>query len=101
MVVFKRQWILRDFKKGAGMPVEQWLEALRTLRTAISARDASRINSLYLPFDNLIAQYIHMMEMLSDYEKDPAKLSTGKKAIEKWIDDAEALRDVLSPLRSG
>jgi len=101
MAVFKRQWIQRDFKKGAGMPAEQWLDSFRALSTAIAERDASRIGSLSLPLDNLIAQYIHMMEMLSEYEKDPAKLSVGKKAIERWIDDAEALRDVLSPLRSG
>lgn len=97
MVVFKRQWILRDFKKGAGMPVEQWLDALRSLHAALSARDASRIASLTLPFDRLIAQYKHMLEMLTDYEKDPQKLSTGRKAIEGWIDDAEALRAMLSP----
>ena len=27
--IFERQWMLRDFKKNAGMPVEQWLAALK------------------------------------------------------------------------
>jgi hypothetical protein len=100
MVVFKRQWILRDFKKGAGMPAEQWLEALRALRTAVSARDASRTAALVPPFDLLVSQYSHMLDMLEGYEKDPVKLDGGRKAIRKWIEDAEALRSTLAPLRA-
>jgi hypothetical protein len=100
MVVFKRQWILRDFKKGAGMPVEQWLDALRSLHAALLGRDASRTASLTPPLDRLIAQYKHMLKMLTDYEKDPQKLSAGRKTIEGWIDDAEALQAMLSPLRA-
>lgn len=55
MVVFKRQWILRDFKKGAGMPVDQWLDALRQLQAAVGSEDASKAASLRLPFDKLIS----------------------------------------------
>jgi len=99
MVVFKRQWILRDFKKGAGMPVEQWLESLRALHAAISARDVSKIVLQSLPFDRLAAQYGHMLEMLVDYEKDPLKLNAGENAIKSWIRDVESLRAILSSLR--
>jgi hypothetical protein len=26
--LFERQWVIRDFKKTAGMPVEEWLDTL-------------------------------------------------------------------------
>jgi NAD(P)-dependent dehydrogenase (short-subunit alcohol dehydrogenase family) len=91
MVVFKRQWILRDFKKGAGMPVEMWLDALRQLKAAIEAKDAYRVTSHRPPFEKLIAQYSHMLAMLNDYQKDPAKLKVGKMAIEGWIRTLEEL----------
>ncbi len=94
MVVFKRQWILRDFKKGAGMPVDQWLDALRQLQVAIGAKDAAKIASLKLPFDKLIYQYSHMLDLLNDYEKDPVKLKEGRDSIEGWI---RTLRE-LAPL---
>jgi hypothetical protein len=29
--LFERQWVIRDFRKTAGMPVEEWLETLRQL----------------------------------------------------------------------
>ncbi|MBI0583876.1 MAG: SDR family oxidoreductase [Methanomassiliicoccus sp.] len=91
MVVFKRQWILRDFKKGAGMPVEMWLDALRQLKVAIETKDASRIISQRPPFEMLIAQYSHMLAMLKDYEKDSEKLKEGKVTIEGWIRTLEEL----------
>jgi hypothetical protein len=91
MVVFKRQWILRDFKKGAGMSVEMWLDALRQLKVAIEAKDGFKVTSHRPPFEKLIAQYSHMLAMLNDYEKDPAKLKVGKVTIEGWIRTLEEL----------
>ena len=29
--LFERQWVIRDFKKTAGMPVEEWLSTLERL----------------------------------------------------------------------
>jgi NAD(P)-dependent dehydrogenase (short-subunit alcohol dehydrogenase family) len=95
MVVFKRQWILRDFKKGAGMPVEQWLDSLRSLREAIRSKDRARVESLKPPFDKLSAQYSHMLEMLNEYEKDRAKLEEGRAAILGWITTINELNALL------
>ncbi len=85
MVVFKRQWILRDFKKGAGMPADQWLAALRQLQAAIRIRDLAKVASIRPPLDRLSAQYSHMRDLLNDYEKDPVKLKVGSETIDDWI----------------
>jgi hypothetical protein len=33
--LFERQWVIRDFKRLAGMTVEQWLEALKRLEQGL------------------------------------------------------------------
>jgi NAD(P)-dependent dehydrogenase (short-subunit alcohol dehydrogenase family) len=96
MIVFKRQWILRDFKKGAGMPVDQWLDGLRQMQVAIESKDATKLSYLNLPFDKLIFQYSHMGDLLNDYEKDPAKLKAGITAIEGWISTLKELAPLVA-----
>ncbi|HAA86571.1 MAG TPA: hypothetical protein DCE14_09550 [Kosmotogaceae bacterium] len=39
--LFERQWMLRDFKKNAGMTVEQWLDLLKRLEAALADDTAS------------------------------------------------------------
>lgn len=94
MIVFKRQWILRDFKNGAGMSVEQWLEALKGMHEAAKSRDATTLSAITPPLSKLSAYYSHMEKLLDDYEKDPQKLATGKAAIEGWIRTIEELRSI-------
>ena len=33
--LFERQWVIRDFKKTAGMPVEEWLSTLERLKESL------------------------------------------------------------------
>lgn len=96
MVVFKRQWILRDFKIVAGMLVEQWLNTLRALRKAITSEDGPSVVPLIPPFDRLIAQCGHMKDLLSEYDKDPEKRKAGTVIIQDWIRSVDELPSTLS-----
>jgi NAD(P)-dependent dehydrogenase (short-subunit alcohol dehydrogenase family) len=95
MSVFKRQWILRDFKNGAGMPIEQWLDTLRSLEAVLKSRDGARLSSTSVPLDKLSAYFSHMIDLLVDYEKDREKLRTGKAAIEDWKETVDELRAIV------
>jgi NAD(P)-dependent dehydrogenase (short-subunit alcohol dehydrogenase family) len=94
--LFERQWVLRDFKKNTGMPVEQWIEALQDLdRRLNAAQDNAKVRS---PADlnNLVNYLKHMQDLLSGWEKDPKKLEETMKILKGWEADAAELRDILA-----
>lgn len=89
--VFERQWMLRDFKKNAGMPVDQWLKALTQLETVLESGDALTAQQMAIPIDNLAHYYKHLMQLAEGYEKDPVKLSEQKRIMQGWVDEVDDL----------
>ena len=93
---FERQWTLRDFKKNAGLPVEQWIDALKELNQRLQAsQDGTNMKS---PADlgNLVRYFKHMQDLLAGWEKDPKKLEDNMKILKGWEAEAAELRDLLS-----
>jgi NAD(P)-dependent dehydrogenase (short-subunit alcohol dehydrogenase family) len=97
--LFERQWMLRDFKKNAGMPVERWLDGLSALEQALDNSDLAAIPSLNLPVDKLVQYYSHMQDLAKGYEKDAEKLDEQLKIIQGWQDEATRFMESLAPLR--
>ena len=94
--LFERQWTLRDFKKNAGMPVEQWIEALKDLDRRLNAsQDQAKVRSS-ADLNSLVKYFKHMQDLLSGWEKDPKKLEENMKILKGWEADAAELRDILS-----
>jgi hypothetical protein len=92
--IFERQWMLRDFKKNAGMPVEQWLDALKQLEQQLAASDQIDVKALP-PLDRLAGFYVHMGELAKGYEKDQAKLAEALTHIDRWIAEVKQLQAAL------
>jgi hypothetical protein len=90
--IFERQWVIRDFKKTAGMPVEEWLSTLETVSNDLSTN--GMINNLP-PFDKLARYYNHMAELAKGYEKNPAKLEVSLKFVYGWKAEVDQLIEVL------
>ncbi len=86
MVVFKRQWVLRDFKKNMGISADTANEKLRDmlLEKANPCSDKQF-------FDNLKRYWEHQLELLSGFEKDPEKLAENTGFLKMWISDIENL----------
>ena len=89
---FERQWMVRDFRKNAGMSVERWLEALTTLEQALQASDRQSPLPSPPPLDQLAAFYAHLQKLAAGYEKDQKKLEEDLSIIESWQTDVESLR---------
>lgn len=89
--LFERQWVIRDFKKTAGMPVEEWLTSLERLEESL--RGDGAITSL--PLDNLVGYYEHLAELAIGYEKDSEKLEENLQQVYDWRDEVKALKKVL------
>lgn len=88
--LFERQWVIRDFRKTAGMPVEEWLESLlrleENLRRGIVARP---------PLEKLAGYYDHLAELAKGYEKDPAKLEENLRHVYCWRDEVNELAKLI------
>jgi short chain dehydrogenase len=89
--LFERQWVIRDFKKTAGMPVEEWLTSLERLEESL--RGDGAITSL--PLDNLAGYYEHLAELALGYESDSEKLEENLEHVYDWRDEVRALKKVL------
>jgi NAD(P)-dependent dehydrogenase (short-subunit alcohol dehydrogenase family) len=89
--IFERQWVIRDFKKTAGMPAEEWLDTLAHLEAALQAD--SPIDRP--PLDKLAGYYNHLAELAKGYEKDPAKLEENLRHVYSWKGEVEQLDQSL------
>ncbi len=89
--LFERQWVIRDFKKTAGMPVEEWLLGLERLKENL--RGEGRITSL--PLEKLAGYYEHLAELAKGYEKDRTKLEENLRHVYGWRDEVKELMKML------
>jgi hypothetical protein len=90
--LFERQWVIRDFKKTAGMPVEEWLSNLEQLEKNL--RDDGAVTAL--PLEKLAGYYEHLAELAKGYEKDATKLEENLRHVYGWRDDVDVLAKLLT-----
>lgn len=89
--LFERQWMLRDFKKTAGMSVDEWLDALQKLTNNLQSTD----EITRLPLSKLAEYYNHLAELAKGYEKDMAKLQENLGHVYSWRDQVLELEKSL------
>ena len=89
--LFERQWVIRDFKKTAGMPVEEWLSTLERLQAELSGQGT--IN--HPPLEKLAGYYEHLADLAKGYEKDKAKLEENLRHVYGWRDEVNQLKELL------
>ncbi len=89
--LFERQWVIRDFKKTAGMPVEEWLVTLERLKVQLSGDGAVTRP----PLEKLAGYYEHLADLAKGYEKDQAKLSENLRHVYGWRDEVLELQKSL------
>jgi NAD(P)-dependent dehydrogenase (short-subunit alcohol dehydrogenase family) len=93
--LFERQWVVRDFKKYAGMPAEQCLDTLAKLESCLETGDLSNLPGREIP--GKLAQYfIHYQELSQGFFKDKQKLEETMVTLEGWQEKAEELAKILS-----
>jgi NAD(P)-dependent dehydrogenase (short-subunit alcohol dehydrogenase family) len=93
--LFERQWVIRDFKKTAGMPAEEWLDALAQLESSLQPANANA-QIPDLPLDRLAGYYNHLAELAKGYEKNAAKLEENLRHVYGWKDEVDQLMKALS-----
>ena len=90
--LFERQWVIRDFKKTAGMPVEEWLVGLEQLQNDLG----SERTLTQLPLEKLAGYYEHLAELAKGHEKDRTKLEENLRHVYGWRDEVNELIKLLA-----
>jgi NAD(P)-dependent dehydrogenase (short-subunit alcohol dehydrogenase family) len=90
--LFERQWVIRDFKKTAGMAVEEWLMTLEHLQESL--RGDGVLNRP--PLEKLAGYYEHLAELAKGYEKDAAKLDENLRHVYGWRDEVKEFEKMIS-----
>lgn len=94
--LFERQWVVRDFKKEAGQPVELWLEDLERLEIRLSDADSPEVPILHVPLSQLEGYYRHMAQMAEGYEKDPEVRRRNVEIVMEWAREVQRLEVLLN-----
>ena len=81
----------RDFKKTAGLPVEEWLTSLERLNADLQGEGVVT----RLPLEKLAGYYDHLAELAKGYEKDRVKLEENLRHVYRWRDDVKELEKLL------
>jgi hypothetical protein len=89
--IFERQWVIRDFRKTAGMPVEEWLESLGQLENDLQSGTMTRP-----PLERLAGYYDHLAQLAEGYEPDPEALQDQLSHVHQWRDEVEELDALLA-----
>jgi len=89
--VFERQWMLRDFRKHAGMSVEGWREGLE--KVLESLREDKPLPSI--PLQDLSVYYGHLADLAAGYTKDPEALRENLQHIGRWQQEVDQLVQLL------
>ena len=90
---FERQWMLRDFKQRAGMPVERWVELLDGLERALEAGHAGPLVEHREQLAKLEGFYAHLGDLARGYVKDPLERDAQLQTVAGW--EAE-VRDLIA-----
>jgi NAD(P)-dependent dehydrogenase (short-subunit alcohol dehydrogenase family) len=85
--IFERQWVIRDFRKTAGMSAEEWLAALEQLGRSLQGQGELVVPELA----RLASYYNHLAELAKGYEKDAAKLEENLRHVYGWRDEVTEL----------
>ncbi len=92
--LFERQWVSRDFKKTAGMSIDEMQSTLKELGNSL--KTGASTTDFIEPLNQLAAYYVHQQELLKGFEKIAKKQQENSRIIDGWIRDVKALVQALS-----
>jgi hypothetical protein len=93
---FERQWMVRDFRKRAGMPIERWIDTLRRLGQQLDSAPEGQLLAGPLPLPALSAYYAHIGDLARGYVKNPAERESQLALIRGWQSEVDQLQAELS-----
>ena len=93
--LFERQWVLRDFKKTVGMAADGFQKLMLTVLDLSEKGSYAAVAEHKPLLEKLKNYYARQHRLLQSYEKNPQKLKDNSQAILDWINELQAVIDML------
>lgn len=93
--VFEQQWLTRNFRQKASLPVVDWLRLLAQLEEALQHQDTFALAKINAPLDRLEAYYDHLYEMGKGFIRDPLQRDEQLNIVRGWQKDVAQLHSII------
>lgn len=93
--IFERQWMLRDFKQYAKMPVEQVLAELKDLEGHLEKQDTESLGKYAVTLERLDKYYQHYQALTKGAIKDAQKADELVAMMQGWRESTQKLSQLL------
>ncbi len=90
---FERQWMVRDSKRRAGMPVERWVELLARLERSLEAGEVGPLVEHAEQLAKVAGFYAHLGDLARGYVKDPLEREAQLQTVAGWETE---VRDLIA-----
>ena len=94
--IFERQWMLRDFKQHAGLPVEEVLANLTDLQTRLDKNETTGLKKYAAAAQKVDTYFQHYQVLTQGAIKDPAKAKELVAVMQGWRESAQKLALLLA-----
>ena len=94
--LFERQWMLRDFKQNAGMPVEEVINGLEALQTCLEAKETTGLGKFVSLPGRVERYYEHYQALAKGALKDPEKAREWIAMMDGWRESVQKLKKLLA-----
>ncbi len=95
--IFERQWMIRNFRNHAGMPVEAWVETLERLEGALETGDPLALAAVDVPLPSLAHYYEELYQAARGYANEPQQREEQLRVVQGWRDEVVRLQELLEP----
>lgn len=89
MIVFKRQWVHRDFKKNMGMSVDQAYDKINNINDNIQKENYEIIQKEQSFFEKIKGYWEHQLKLLQAYETNKQTIEEGTRTLKEKISNVE------------
>ena len=93
--LFQRQWMLRDFSKRAGLPIEKYIDQMSLLEDNLQTGKIEGASEIKLPLNQLALFFEHIQQLTKGFVKDEKIRDEQLTLQHQWQEAAQKLSQIL------
>jgi NAD(P)-dependent dehydrogenase (short-subunit alcohol dehydrogenase family) len=94
--LFERKWVINDFNRNTGLPIDKWLDALSSLEQSLEAHDLTALKAPNIQLGKIANYWKHQTDLAKGYTKNPEQLQEQLKILGQWWETTEKLANLLT-----
>jgi NAD(P)-dependent dehydrogenase (short-subunit alcohol dehydrogenase family) len=93
--LFERKWVINDFNRNTGIPVEKWLAQLDKLCQCLESHGPVTADILEIPLEKIASYWKHQADLARGYTKNPDELKKQLEILGEWEKTTEKLAELI------